>query len=134
MQVKKLEMKYSRRSTELLKKVNDDVNTLAVVSSPVLIETISSNMDLMEKINIIIVSNYRYLFFITSKMTQISSLQELDGKIVNTGEPETDENYLGLDILENLYLTSKVNPKKVTNYDWVRLMECFSLIFIQVKY
>lgn len=117
MQVKKLEMKYSRRSTELLKKVNDDVNTLAVVSSPVLIETISSNMDLMEKINIIIVSNYRYLFFITSKMTQISSLQELDGKIVNTGEPETDENYLGLDILENLYLTSKINPKKVTNYD-----------------
>lgn len=116
-QVKKLELNYLNDPLKVLKEVNDNKHNLAIISAPSIIENVSENLNLINNVNTVIVSNYRYIFFVTTKYANISNLKEIDKRNINVGVQDTDEYYIGHDILENLDLTAGVKPAKKTYYD-----------------
>jgi len=108
MKVKKMNVSYIPSNTELLKKVNDDKNNFAIVSAPTLVDKMSSQLELVQNINIVIVSNYRYIFFLINKKSQISKLMEMNGKKINIGQKDTDEYLYGEDIVNNLKINNDI--------------------------
>ena len=97
-----MDIKSYTNPVNLLKKVNKTANQISIASAPLLVKTLSEDIEKMENINFIIVPNYRFLFFITTKTTQISRLADINGKKINIGVENSDENILGGDILENM--------------------------------
>jgi len=109
--VKKVNIIYEKNNDDLLKKVNENPFNLAIISSSILSRKMSTDIDLVKNINIIIVSNYRFIFFIANKQFQISRLLEINGKNINLGVKDSDENIFGERIVNNLQLTNdlKIN-------------------------
>jgi len=95
---------------------NSKINT-AIFSSPFIVNSINNNFDRLKNINFVIYTNYRFLFFIVNKFSNISRLKDIDKKIINIGSKNTDENWFGKSIIENLNNKYKVSPKQVLEYD-----------------
>lgn len=106
LKVKKLSIQYDKSNVNLLKKVNEGENSFAIISAPILVDKMSSDLGLVQNINIVIVSNYRYIFFIINKQSQISRLLEMNGKKINIGEKDTDDYLYGQDIVNNLKINN----------------------------
>lgn len=117
MKVKKVNVFYKKSNIELLKDVNQNKTNLAIISAPILTNKMSTDIDLVKNINIIIVSNYRFIFFIANKQSQISRLLEINNKKINMGEKDTDEFLFGEKIINTLQLTNdiKVNQSNFNN-------------------
>lgn len=95
---------------------NSKINT-AIFSAPFIGNSINNNFDRLKNINFVIYTNYRFLFFIVNKFSNISRLKDIDKKIINIGSKNTDENWFGKSIIENLNNKYKVSPKQVLEYD-----------------
>ena len=46
-----------------------------------------------------IYTNYRFLFFIVNRASNISRLKEIDNKIINIGPENTDEYIFGINLV-----------------------------------
>lgn len=110
--IKKLNVKAYNKPLKLIKNTNDNENVISVVSTPLLVDLMSSNIKDMKNINVIIVSNYRYIFFITTKLSGITNLSEINGKNINFGEKYSDESIFGEDIVSNLNISGDVKVNK----------------------
>jgi len=95
---------------------NNPVNT-GIFSAPFIVNNISKNIDKLKNINFVIYTNYRFLFFIVNRASNISRLKEINNKIINIGPENTDEYIFGDTIIENLNNIYKISPKQVLNYD-----------------
>ena len=98
---------------DTLEDVNKSTITTAIFSSPFII----NNIDKLKNINFVIYTNYRFLFFIVNRASNISRLKEIDNKIINIGPENTDEYIFGTNIIENLKDKHKISPKQVLEYD-----------------
>ena len=103
--------------------INDRKNTLeeviksrthiGIFSAPFIVK----NIEKLKNINFVIYTNYRFLFFIVNRSSNISRLKEIDDKIINIGPENTDEYWFGKTIIENLKDKHNIYPKKVFEYD-----------------
>ncbi len=112
LKVKKFLIFQVNNLPDLLKNVNDDKYNLAIVSAPTLVKKLSTDIDKIKNINIVIACNYRFIFFVTNKMAQISKLSEINGKRINLGIEDTDEWLFGTGIIDNLKINYDIefNP------------------------
>jgi TRAP-type uncharacterized transport system substrate-binding protein len=85
---------------DTLEDVNKSPITTAIFSAPFIVK----NIDKVKNINFVIYTNYRFLFFIVNRSSNISRLKEIDNKIINIGP-------------ENLKDKHKISPKQVLEYD-----------------
>ena len=107
--------------------INDKKNTLeeisnnpihtGIFSAPFIVNNISKNIDMLKNVNFVIYTNYRFIFFIVNRASNISRLKEINNKIINIGPENTDENVFGNTIIDNLKDKYKISPKQVLNYD-----------------
>lgn len=95
---------------------NSKIHT-GIFSAPFIVNSINKNIDMLKNINFVIYTNYRFLFFIVNRASNISRLKEIDNKIINIGPDETDEYIFGKTIIDNLKDKHKISPKQVFNYD-----------------
>jgi len=98
---------------DTLEDVNKSPITTAIFSAPFIVK----NIDKVKNINFVIYTNYRFLFFIVNRSSNISRLKEIDNKIINIGPENTDEYIFGINIIENLKDKHKISPKQVLEYD-----------------
>jgi TRAP-type uncharacterized transport system substrate-binding protein len=98
---------------DTLEDVNKSPITTAIFSAPFIVK----NIDKVKNINFVIYTNYRFLFFIVNRSSNISRLKEIDNKIINIGPENTDEYIFGTNIIENLKDKHKISPKQVLEYD-----------------
>ena len=111
LKTKKFFVNYNPSNEFLLKKVNEDKNNFAIVSAPMLVDKMSNDLENVQNVNIVIVSNYRFIFFIINKQSQISKLLEMNGKRINVGEKGTDDYLYGQDIVNNLKINNDLEIK-----------------------
>jgi len=114
LRIKKIIINYTKNILEEVSK--NKINT-AIFSAPFIVNSINNNFDKLKNINFVIYTNYRFLFFIVNRFSNISRLKEIDNKIINIGPENTDEYWFGKSIIENLNNKYKVSPKKVLEYD-----------------
>ncbi len=95
---------------------NNPINT-AIFSAPFIVNNINKNIDKLKNINFVIYTNYRFLFFIVNRSSNISRLKEIDKKRINIGPEDTDEFIFGKNIIDNLNNKFKISPDKIFNYD-----------------
>lgn len=111
LKVEKLITHYESYYPKLLKQINDKKNNFGIISSQMLVDKMSSDINLVQYINIVCVSNYRYIFFIINKASQISSLLEMNNKRINIGKKDTDDYLFGTDIVNNLKINNTLSIK-----------------------
>ena len=87
---------------KVLQFISQEKDAFGIVSSPFLIKAIQTNTSQIKNINFIVIPNYNYIFFITNKNLQISSLDQLNNKKVNIGPMNYDSNIFGNDLLRNI--------------------------------
>jgi TRAP-type uncharacterized transport system substrate-binding protein len=114
LRIKKIIINYTKNILEEVSK--NKINT-AIFSAPFIVNSINNNFDKLKNINFVIYTNYRFLFFIVNRFSNISRLKEIDNKIINIGLENTDEYWFGKSIIENLNNKYKVLPKQVFEYD-----------------
>ena len=98
----------------ILKNINNNVNSFGILSSVFIINNIHAITNYSKNINFLINSNYRYIFFIVNKFSNISKLSEINNKKINIGNNYTDENYFGKGIIHNLYNDYNIYPSKIS--------------------
>lgn len=114
LRIKKIIINYTKNILEEVSK--NKINT-AIFSAPFIVNSINNNFDKLKNLNFVIYTNYRFLFFIVNRFSNISRLKEIDNKIINIGLENTDEYWFGKSIIENLNNKYKVLPKQVLEYD-----------------
>lgn len=102
---------------DTLEEVSKNPLHTGIFSAPFIVNNINKNIDKIKNINFIIYTNYRFLFFIVNRFSNISRLKEIDNKIINIGPENTDEFWFGKSIIDNLKDKHKIFPKKVYEYD-----------------
>ena len=102
---------------DTLEEVSKNPLHTGIFSAPFIVNNINKNIDKIKNINFIIYTNYRFLFFIVNRFSNISRLKEIDNKIINIGPENTDEFWFGKSIIDNLKDKHKIFPKKVSEYD-----------------
>lgn len=98
---------------DALEEVSKNLTYTGIFSSPFIV----NNIEKLKNVNFVIYTNYRFLFFIVNRASNISRLKEIDNKIINIGPQNTDEFWFGKSIIDNLKDKYKVSPKQVLNYD-----------------
>jgi TRAP-type uncharacterized transport system substrate-binding protein len=114
LRIKKIIINYTKNILEEVS--NNKINT-AIFSAPFIVNNINTNIDKLKNINFVIYTNYRFLFFIVNRFSNISRLKEIDNKIINIGSENTDEFWFGKSIIENLNNKYNILPKQVLEYD-----------------
>jgi TRAP-type uncharacterized transport system substrate-binding protein len=92
--------------------INNPIHT-GIYSAPFIVK----NIEKLKNVNFVIYTNYRFLFFIVNRSSNISRLKEIDNKIINIGPENTDEYWFGKTIIENLKDKHNISPKQVFKYD-----------------
>jgi len=100
-----------------LEEVSKNPINTAIFSAPYIVNRINKDIDKLKNINFVIYTNYRFLFFIVNRISNISRLKEIDNKRINIGPENTDEHIFGKNIIENLNDKFKISPKQVFEYD-----------------
>jgi TRAP-type uncharacterized transport system substrate-binding protein len=98
---------------DALEEVSKNLTYTGIFSAPFIVK----NIEKLKNVNFVIYTNYRFLFFIVNRASNISRLKEIDNKIINIGPENTDEFWFGKSIIDNLKDKYKVSPKQVLNYD-----------------
>ena len=101
----------------ILEEVSKSNINFAIFSAPFIVNNINTNIDKLKNTNFVIYTNYRFLFFIVNRFSNISRLKEIDNKVINIGPENTDEFFLGKSIIDNLKDKYKISPKQVFEYD-----------------
>ncbi len=104
-------------TNNILEEVSKNNINMAIFSAPFIINSVNTKIAKLKNINFVIYTNYRYLFFIVNRSSNISRLKEIDNKIINIGLENTDEFWFGKSIINNLNNKYKILPKQVFKYD-----------------
>jgi TRAP-type uncharacterized transport system substrate-binding protein len=112
---------------KVLKIISNEKNSVGLISSPFLIKEIGKKTDQIKNINSIIISNYNYIFFITNKNLNISSLDQLNNKKVNIGPVNYDSHIFGINLLENLEILYNIKIKKYYDDDDIAIKKLINL-------
>jgi TRAP-type uncharacterized transport system substrate-binding protein len=108
---------FINKTKYTLEEVSDNPIKIGIFSAPFIVNNINKNIDKLKNVNFVIYTNYRYLFFIVNKSSNISRLKEIDNKIISIGPEDTDEFWFGKSIIDNLKDKYNVSPKQVFEYD-----------------
>ncbi len=111
--IEKINVKNINNPNKILEMISNEESSIGLISSPFLIKAIQINIELIKNVNSIIIPNYNYIFFITNKNLNISSLDQLNNKKINIGPDNYDSNILGDDLLKNL---ETLNNFKINRY------------------
>jgi TRAP-type uncharacterized transport system substrate-binding protein len=106
---------------KVLKFISQEKDAFGIVSSPFLIKAIQTNTSQIKNINFIVIPNYNYIFFITNKNLQISSLDQLNNKKVNIGPMNYDSNIFGNDLLRNIEILNNIKIERFYDNDQVAI-------------
>jgi TRAP-type uncharacterized transport system substrate-binding protein len=106
---------------KVLQIISQEKDAFGIISSPFLIKSIQTNTSLIENINFIVIPNYNYIFFITNKNLQISSLDQLNNKKVNIGPMNYDSNIFGNDLLRNIEILNNIKIERFYDNDQVAI-------------
>jgi len=98
---------------DMLEEVSNNPIHTGIYSAPFIVK----NIEKLKNVNFVIYTNYRFLFFIVNRSSNISRLKEIDNKIINIGPENTDEFVFGTNIIENLKDKHNISPKQVFKYD-----------------
>jgi TRAP-type uncharacterized transport system substrate-binding protein len=98
---------------DTLEEVIKSQTHIGIFSSPFIVK----NIEKLKNVNFVIYTNYRFIFFIVNRSSNISRLKEIDNKIINIGPENTDEFLIGKTIIENLKDKHNISPKQVLEYD-----------------
>ena len=98
---------------DTLEEVIKSQTHIGIFSSPFIVK----NIEKLKNVNFVIYTNYRFIFFIVNRSSNISRLKEIDNKIINIGPENTDEFVFGTNIIENLKDKHNISPKQVFKYD-----------------
>ena len=102
---------------KVLKFISQEKDAFGIVSSPFLIKAMQTNTSQIKNINFIVIPNYNYIFFITNKNLQISSLDQLNNKKVNIGPANYDSNIFGNDLLRNIEILNNIKIERLYDND-----------------
>jgi TRAP-type uncharacterized transport system substrate-binding protein len=111
--IEKIMTKNVNDPEKVLEIISNQKNSIGIISAPFLIKAIETRTNEIENVNSIIIPNYNYIFFITNKNLNISSLNQLNNKKVNIGPENYDSNIFGNNLLENLEILYDI---KVSRY------------------
>ena len=120
----KIENIITRSATnpeKVLQFISQEKDAFGIVSSPFLIKAIQTNTSQIKNINFIVIPNYNYIFFITNKNLQISSLDQLNNKKVNIGPMNYDSNIFGNDLLRNIEILNYFKIERFYDDDKVAI-------------
>ena len=120
----KIENIITRSATnpeKVLQFISQEKDAFGIVSSPFLIKAIQTNTSQIKNINFIVIPNYNYIFFITNKNLQISSLDQLNNKKVNIGPINYDSNIFGNDLLRNIEILNNFKIERFYDDDKVAI-------------
>ena len=106
---------------KVLQFISQEKDAFGIVSSPFLIKAIQTNTSQIKNINFIVIPNYNYIFFITNKNLQISSLDQLNNKKVNIGPINYDSNIFGEDLLRNIEILNNFKIERFYDDDQVAI-------------
>ena len=106
---------------KVLQFISQEKDAFGIVSSPFLIKAIQTNTSQIKNINFIVIPNYNYIFFITNKNLQISSLDQLNNKKVNIGPMNYDSNIFGNDLLRNIEILNNFKIERFYDDDKVAI-------------
>lgn len=98
---------------DMLEEVSNNPIHTGIYSAPFIVK----NIEKLKNVNFVIYTNYRFIFFIVNRSSNISRLKEIDNKIINIGPENTDEFVFGTNIIENLKDKHNISPKQVFEYD-----------------
>ena len=98
---------------DMLEEVSNNPIHTGIYSAPFIVK----NIEKLKNVNFVIYTNYRFLFFIVNRSSNISRLKEIDNKIINIGPENTDEFVFGTNIIENLKDKHNISPKQIFEYD-----------------
>ena len=101
--------------------ISQEKDAFGIISSPFLIKAIQTNTSQIKNINFIVIPNYNYIFFITNKNLQISSLDQLNNKKVNIGPMNYDSNIFGNDLLRNIEILNNIKIERFYDDDQVAI-------------
>jgi TRAP-type uncharacterized transport system substrate-binding protein len=114
-------IKNSSKPEKVIEIISKEKDSIGLISSPFLIKAMQTNTAQIKNINFIIIPNYNYIFFITNKNLQISSLDQLNNKKVNIGPVNSDSNIFGSDLLKNLEILNNFKIDRFFDDDEVAI-------------
>ena len=115
--IEKIMIKNVNHPEKVLEFISKQKNTIGLISAPFLIKAIQTKTDQIKNVNSIIIPNYNYIFFITNKNLNISSLDQLNNKKVNIGPDNYDSNIFGNHLLQNLEILNDIKVKRYYDDD-----------------
>jgi TRAP-type uncharacterized transport system substrate-binding protein len=119
--IEKIMIKKAINPVNVLEIISNEKDSIGLISSPFLIKAIQTKTELVKNINSIIIPNYNYIFFITNKNLNISSLDQFNNKKVNIGPANYDSNIFGEDILKNLETLKNFKIKRYYDTDKIAI-------------
>jgi TRAP-type uncharacterized transport system substrate-binding protein len=120
----KIEKIITRNATnpeKVLEFISKEKDAFGIISSPFLLKSIQTNISQIKNINFIVIPNYNYIFFITNKNLNISSLSQLNNKKINIGPKNYDSNIFGNDLLKNLEILNDIKIERFYDYDEIAI-------------
>ena len=115
--IEKIMVKNLINPEKVLETISNQKNSIGLISAPFLIKAIQTKTNEVKNINFIIIPNYNYIFFITNKNLNISSLDQLNNKKVNIGPDNYDSNIFGDHLLQNLEIINDIKVKRYYDDD-----------------
>ena len=115
--IEKIMIKNMNHPEKVLDTISNQKNSIGLISAPFLIKAIQTKTEQIKNVNSIIIPNYNYIFFITNKNLNISSLDQLNNKKVNIGPNNYDSNIFGDNLLQNLEILHDIKVKKYYDND-----------------
>jgi TRAP-type uncharacterized transport system substrate-binding protein len=108
-------------SQKVLEFISKEKDAFGIISSPFLLKSIQTDTSQIQNVNFIVIPNYNYIFFITNKNLNISSLSQLNNKKVNIGPENYDSNIFGNDLLKNLEILNNIKIQRFYDSDEVAI-------------
>ena len=122
--ITKIEKIITRNATnpeKVLQFISQEKDAFGIISSPFLLKSMQTNITQIKNINFIIIPNYNYIFFITNKNLNISSLSQLNNKKINIGPTNYDSNIFGNDLLKNLETFNDIKIERYYDSDEIAI-------------
>jgi TRAP-type uncharacterized transport system substrate-binding protein len=119
--IEKIMIKNINDPDKILEMISNEQNSIGLISSPFLVKAIQTKTNLIKNVNSIIIPNFNYIFFITNKNLNISSLDQLNNKKINIGPDNYDSNIFGEDLIKNLEVMNNFKINRIYDTDEIAI-------------
>ena len=119
--IEKIIIRNEINAEKVLEFISKEKDAFGIISSPFLLKSIQTNISQIKNINFIVIPNYNYIFFITNKNLNISSLSQLNNKKINIGPINYDSNIFGNDLLKNLEILNDIKIERFYDSDEIAI-------------